>query len=472
MSLIIPANTLSSGGFAVDNSCRFNDGDTAYLHKTLGSGNRQIWTYSVWLKRSTLGTNQNWFPIQADAANNNNMAGYFDTADKFNIFDYNSGVSAQLITNRVFRDTSAWMHILVSADTTSGTANNRLRLYINGTEERGVGGYATDTMPSQNYNFDINENGEELYIGVNYISSASTPFDGYMSEVTFIDGQQLDATSFGEFDEDSGIWKPIDVSGLTFGTNGFYLDFEDSANLGNDANGGTDFTEVNLAATDQSTDTCTNNGAVLNNLYSGSGTGFSEGNLNYTQSASAWRSALSTIAPNKGKWYMESKHISGTYGWYGICDVTQAESFSNKWLGATETNGTGVALAKADGDVYINNSTAFNGSALSNGDIVGIALDLDNNYVYFSVNGTFLNSGNPASGSSGTGGFALPNKVALANYVFGVSSYAGSVLSTNFGSPSYSESGGNSDGNGYGNFKTAPTSGYYSLNSKNLSEFG
>ena len=137
--------------------------------------------------------------------------------------------------------------------------------------------------------------------------------DLYLSEVVFIDGSSLAPTSFGEFDEDSPtIWKPIDVSGLTFGNNGFYLDFEDSSNLGNDANGGTDFTENNLAATDQTTDTPENNFATLNFLdtYYAQGT-LSEGNCKYVGVSGKYDFVMSTIMPTAGKWYCEDKYTAG-----------------------------------------------------------------------------------------------------------------------------------------------------------------
>ena len=467
--IILGTNSVKDTGYDVDNSVRVQTG--AYMSGSNGTAtNNDKYTISFWVKRGKLtGTTQFIIEGFSGALNDTGFGCIrFRDTDVLDIQGYNATYAR---TNRVFRDISAWYHIVVAYDTTLGTADDRIKLYINGVEETSL---SIKNNPTQNQNTGFNNNSAAINFFRRRIQSSNDLHgNGYFSEFCMIDGQQLDATSFGEFDEDSGIWKPIDVSGLTFGNNGFYLDFKNSGALGADVSGNTNnFTVNNLTAIDQSTDTCTNNGAVLNNLYSSSGTGFSEGNLNYTYSSSAWRSALSTIAPNKGKWYCENKFVSGVNTYFGICDVTQAETFSGNFLGVSLTNSTGIALARYDGKIYANGSIVFSGSAVSNGDIIGIALDLDNNYVYFSVNGTFLNSGNPASGSSGTGGFALPNKVALANYVFGVSSYAGGVLSTNFGSPSYSESGGNSDGNGYGNFKTAPTSGYYSLNSKNLAEYG
>ena len=169
MAIILGANTLSAAGYDVANSCMFNKADTAYMHKTTSAGNRRTWTFSTWIKRISLGTQVTFGPIQANTANDNIMAIQFVAGNEIDIWDYNGGTSAQIKTNRKFRDIGAWYHIVLAVDTTSGTANNRMRLYINGVEERGAGGYATDTMPSQNHDFNINVNTNVLKLGVNYI---------------------------------------------------------------------------------------------------------------------------------------------------------------------------------------------------------------------------------------------------------------------------------------------------------------
>ena len=183
MPSILGANTLSSG-YDVANSARFNDGDSAYMNLTSVSTvtNRLKFTISLWVKRSTLGAKS--------------MIG------------------------------------TVGGDTTQGTESNRVKIYVNGVQETSFG---TSTYPSQNSNMHLNRGGKAQYLGRHTDSSNDYYFDGYMAEVVWIDGSQEAVTSFGEFDEDSPqIWKPIDVSGLTFGNNGFYLDFEDSANLGSE----------------------------------------------------------------------------------------------------------------------------------------------------------------------------------------------------------------------------------------------
>jgi hypothetical protein len=222
MPLIIPSNSISAGGYEVDNSLRFNDGSSDNLNRTPASAsNRKTWTFSAWIKRSTISTGQRIFS-QGDHTSGDPMTFLaFKSDDTLQFNRYVSGAT-ELVTNRKFRDVSAWYHIVFRCDTTNGTAGDRFRLYINGVEETS---FATDNNPSLNDDTEVN-NTEKLELGS--VGATTQNFDGYMAELVLIDGQSLDPTSFGEFDEDSGIWKPIDVSGLTFGTNGFYLDFEDS----------------------------------------------------------------------------------------------------------------------------------------------------------------------------------------------------------------------------------------------------
>ena len=246
--------------YEVANSCRFNRADGPNMTKTpSSSGNLRKWTWSFWVKRGSI---SNGSQTIFNAGSSSNTQIRFDSDDTINFYQYSSGYTARLATTQVFRDVSAWYHIVAHWDTANGTAGDRMKLYVNGAE---VTSFSADVNPSQNLDSYFGASGTALYVGDK--GDGAEEMDGYLAEVVFIDGQNLAPTSFGEFDEDSPtIWKPIDVSGLTFGTNGFYLDFEDSSNLGNDKNGGTDLTENNIAAIDQSTDTCTNNYATMNPL--------------------------------------------------------------------------------------------------------------------------------------------------------------------------------------------------------------
>ncbi len=474
--IIIPANTIS-GGYEVANSLRFNDGSSDYLNRTLGTPtNNKKWTLSFWFKKTVNGANPYLFTAYNSSTNDNRSWVNFQTDDTMSIAHYDvSAYTWRLVTNRLFRDVSAWYHILVAVDTTQGTASNRLKLYINGVQETS---FSTETYPAQNYNPQFNS-AQPFNIGRSHNDSAYV--DGYMAEVVFIDGQALDHTSFGEFDEDTGIWKPINVSGLTFGTNGFYLPFENSGALGQDDSGnGNNFTVNNLTSIDQATDTCTNNFATWNPLvtYASQPSVHSEGNLQVitTNADPGYWGSSSSIGVSQGKWYCEIKIISNSDA--EVVGVTtdpqamaiQGNNFSNiissgNFVGYTGTDGDGVANGNFSYDTSYGDSYAQN-------DIIGIALDMDNLKIYFSKNGTWQNSGDPTSGSTGTG--SLINLQSGQTYFICCIDAGGSLetYSANFGSPPYSISSGNSDGNGYGNFEYAVPSGYYALNTKNLAEYG
>ncbi len=453
MPIILPANSAASGGYEVANSLRFNAPSSDYLSRTFGSGNQKTWTWSAWIKlanidstsevifgRLTANNDSNWFTV--DIRGN----------DKITIGIYNTNY---LITNRLFRDVSAWYHIVVAFDTTQSTADNRVRLYVNGVEETS---FATRNNPSLNFDAPLNANVEHL-LG----KSSSTYYEGYMSEVTFIDGQQLDATSFGEFDEDSGIWKPIDVSGLTFGTNGFYLDFEDSSALGNDAAGSNNWTANNLTSVDQSLDTCTNNACTWNPLrfWNRSGTlqkvSFDNGNLRAIFDDNGYNEyAFASIGVDTGKWFCEMKaeDITATAN-------TRIGVLNMDYTGTGNPGDQSTSVSyMADGQKRVGGSNSSYGASYTNGDIIGVALDVTNNTVTFYKNG------------ASQGAISITANTLYTFYSEDYASSGNKEISANFSSPAYAVSSGNSDANGYGNFEYAVPSGYFALNTKNLAEYG
>jgi len=479
MPLILGTNSIKDTGFDVANSLRItrDDSNPHKLDRTPSStSNRRTWTWSGWIKRGILGVQSN------DIFNAYDSSGfwerfYFNSSD---ILEYDHDIAGQdftLQSTMKFRDPSAWLHLVVAKDTTQSTESSRLKIYVNGTQialtEVSLG------YPTQNYDGYINTQLPHTLGSINNDSN----YDGYMAEVVMVDGQQLDPTSFGEFDEDTGIWKPIDVSGLTFGTNGFYLDFENSGSLGADVSGnGNNFTVNNLTSVDQSTDTCTNNFATLNplnNVGSGNSLTYSEGNLKVvTAGGSSYFGGSGNIGVTTGKWYVEVEveaQSSGLQGVIGFSANVAEEARQNRHAGQVgSTTFPSVIYNAYNGTYHKDNAgeTSY-GDTYTAGDIIGIALDLDNNYIYFSKNGTFQNSGDPTSGSSGTGGISL---TATDNEFFLCLGDAGSSTTAtyfiNFGSPPFAISSGNADGNGYGNFEYAVPSGYYALNTKNLAEYG
>jgi len=470
---ILPANSVVATGYDVANSCRFDDGSSAYMHRTPNAGNRRTMTLSVWIKGSSLADGSNNVLGQYNSSNENNaMLLVIEGAGKIMVWNYTTDAyTMDIRTTRLLRDNSAWYHIVVAVDTTQSTASNRVKVYVNGVQETSLhnGSNAAATYPSENLELFLNQ-GVAQNIGTQrYGSTVGSPFDGYMAEFCFIEGTQNAPTDFGEFDEDSGIWKPIDVSDLTFGTNGYYLDFEDSSALGNDVSGNdNDFTTVNLAAIDQSTDTCTNNFATMNILDNFlAGSTFSEGNCKIVTTGGNITYNTSTMGFSSGKWYMEVKLGSSSGEVLGVVrGVSGANNNDNK-IG-NRSDGFGYdyrGLVEGNGSDLGGTFAAFD-----SGDVIGVYADLDNNELYFSKNGTLQNSGT---------GLTLP----AGTYFFAVGDNHGSNAATfevNFGNPvSALDNTAITDDNGYGAFEYSPNitgdstaKKFYSLNTKNLAEHG
>ena len=373
LPLILGTNAVT-GGYEVANSLRFNSGSSDYLNRTPSSAsNRDLWSISAWVKRSKLGIYSTIYGVYTDANNQENFG--FLNNDKFQWQLYQSGgVVGQLTTNRLFRDVGSWYHILGVYDSANGTAGNRMRLYINGVEETS---FATDTNPSSGQDSLWNNNTLHM-IGGGGGASGGDFFDGYISELVAVDGTALSPTDVGEFDSDSPtIWKPKDVSGLTFGTNGFYLDFEDSSALGNDAAGSNNFTVNNLTAIDQSTDTCTNNFATLNPIQAAlSSATFSEGNLKSVTAgtSSANFGGGSSIGVSSGKWYFEAKATVGSgssdRNVIGVTGELSTIAYNKSYYGSSST----VSYQSYNGKVIKNESDQYTGSLYATGDIIQIGL--------------------------------------------------------------------------------------------------
>jgi len=475
--LILGGNQLAAGGYEVANSCRFDDGSTDYLNRTFSSDtNRTTYTISVWIKRSKI--SDETFIIAADVS-----AGAGNTRDFVRIesndqlrYTIGGGAAADVKTTQVLRDVSAWYHIIVAVDTTQATSSNRVKIYINGNQ---VTDFATSSYPAQNHVGDFNDNILHR-VGMD-TNNTSNGWNGYMSEFVFIDGSQLDPTSFGEFDEDTGIWKPISVSGLTFGTNGFYLPFENSAALGQDDSGnGNNFTVNNLTSIDQTTDTPTNNYATFNPLIYNPAQAnynplFSNGNTTGASNTTvnAFSNARATLAMTSGKWYAEFKITSTDSNMQiGLINYQSGFRSTNNW--ALWYQQDGAVSFEASGSIYINNSlsgTSFSG--YTTGDIMQVAFDRTSEKVWLGKNGTWFNSGDPSNGTNEL--LNLSSTIGDDEFwTFAVGFYHNNseVWDANFGNPTFTISSGNSDGNGYGNFEYAVPSGYYALNTKNLAEYG
>jgi len=368
----------------------------------------------------------------------------------------------------------------LAIDTTQATASNRIKLYVNGSQ---ITSFSTTTNPTQNYSSAWNNNAIH-YIGAGYDPSVTYYYGGYMSEFYNIDGQQLTPSSFGQTDPSvpsSGIWVPKAYTG-SFGTNGFYLQFKNSAALGTDSSGnGNTWTVNNLTSVDQSTDTPTNNFSTMNPLRGPTSNfaTFTNGNLTVATSSNnpSYYGGRSTMGVSTGKWYFEAKLVSVGAANIAMIGIQDTDSYTpelfNSGTGAyAGYSATGWSLTAAGSNYYNNNSSiAYSGSSFTAGDIISVALDCDNSKLYFAKNGTFMNSGVPTSGATGTGALSITTGL---TYLFAVDDGSSGdvvVWDCNFGSPPYSANS-YTDGAGFGNFSYAVPSGYYSLNTKNLANFG
>jgi hypothetical protein len=214
------------GGYVIDNSLRFRSSASAYLNRTPATaGNRKTWTWSGWVKRGTLGVDNNSL-IGIDSPNANESIDAFSlrflSTDVLRVVVTNSSATSVILadTVAVFRDPSAWYHIVLAFDTTQATNSNGVKLYVNGVQQ-------TLSFSAYTQNFESYFNSTQpQYIGR---SVSNIYFDGYLTEVNFIDGQALTPSDFGDYNEDTGVWQPAKYAG-SYGTNGFYLNFSDNTN--------------------------------------------------------------------------------------------------------------------------------------------------------------------------------------------------------------------------------------------------
>ena len=459
MPLILPANTLSAAGYDVANSCRFEDGDSPSLSKTPGSaGDRTEWTFSAWIKLGSATGTQVLFNGYDSGDNETRI---FISSRKLSYYNYvSSSADGEYISSRVLRDHSGWYHIVVAIDNDEGTAGDRIRFYINGVEETHFG---TETAPSSGSTTFIN-NDDVHYIGQS--GSDAQYFDGYMAEVCFIDGTQYAASDFGEFDSDSpSIWKPKDVSGLTFGSNGAYLDFEDSGNLGDDESGnGNDWAENNIVAADQATDTPTNNFCTGNPIiHGGKLPALSQGNCLFISDGD-WMHVPSTIGVANGKWYAEFKCVAKTGG--QMMGVVDAGSIAG-WGASPPLYVGNDALGHCyqdNGNKQTGDTATSYGATYTDGDIIGAALNADDGEITFYKNNAVQDSGTAIT---------LPTSTSSDGIWFWLPSVETGTIAANWGGCSaFAISSAANDENGYGVFEYAPPSDYLAMCTKNLATNG
>ena len=425
----------------------------SYLNRTVSSAsNRRTFTFSAWIKRSKLGTVQS--VIGSDSGGGTNFGIQFQTNDTLAVFQ---GASTFLITNQVFRDVSAWSNFVLAVDTTNGTADNRVRLYHNGTE---ITSFGTRNNPSVNTDLAWNNNVDNTVGADKPTSGVRNYFDGYISHAANVDGQQLAPTVFGETDSTSGIWKFKSPSGVTWGTNGFHLKFENSGALGTDSSGNSNTFTVN-GNLKQALDTPSNVYATMNPLSQKDPTVvYGNGNTKTFYNQTSTFAVYSTLAASSGKWYAECEiDAVGAASSVGVISVDTANLRQNSqdFIGE-QTDSIGYLQ---NGEIKKANSNQQTGlTSFSNGTIVGIAMDLDNNTVQFYINGA--STGNSVS------------LTADKFYYFGDAGHSDAGHLWNFGNGFFGTtpiSSAGSNGNG-SLFEYDVPSGYYALNTKNINTYG
>src|SRR6056300_1523506 len=457
-----------STGYDIDNSLKLEDANFEHITKNYsGDGDRRTWTYSTWVKKCKFGS-ANFDYMYMFAGQNTSI--HFLNNGILRVALYNGSSTVYADIDRLFRDGSAWYHIIVALDTTQSTAADRVKIYINGVRET-VFDNSTYTGMSQNEEFTIGQASANYQVGYFYAGGGSNyGFSGYMAETHYVNGTALDETSFGEFDDDSGIWKPKEYTG-SHGSKGFYLTFDDSSNLGKDSasSGIGDFTVSNISAADQATDTPTNNFCTLNPLMANAGPAnylpITEGGIKAVNTAAAYKIANSTFGVTSGKWYWEVKAtdvngvtaIGVTMPFYWDADYTLQGCIYYGQLGQR----------------YNNASASSFGATYTDGDIISFALDMDATPPTMTVYKNNVSQGNLMAGLSinGTGAAFLPPKED--GYFPKVVGYNANTFECNFGGyTSFSISSAASDENGYGTFEYAPPTGYYVLCTKYLAEYG
>ena len=444
------AKSVADGGFyptEIAQSLRFNDNDSAYLSRTPSvAGNRKTWTFSAWVKRGNISNTQSLF-VSGNTGNNYTVIAFLSS----DVFYFQHAVSSTTVleftSNAVFRDPSAWYHVVFMLDTTQATNSNGMKLWVNGVLHSGTYGSYT-----QNTDAYINNTYAHGIAGL--LSVTTNEFDGYMAEVHFTDGTAYDADDFGEFK--SGVWVAKEPS-VTYGTNGFYLDFADGGAIGDDESGNAnDWTATNLASTDVMLDSPTNNFATLNAIDINTKHTFSEGNLKAVLTTGTNpRMTRGTQLVSSGKWYAEfTEIVSTSVTAFGIVDNT------------VSTDSGGVPQANsiiyfANGTVYRNATNVATYAASTIGDVIGVAMDLDGSTVEFFKNGVSLGTAiNITTGTEYTfGAFANSSSDAFVVNFGQDSSFAGNETPQ-----------GNTDANGIGDFYYEPPTDYLALCTANLPE--
>ena len=484
INLGVGAANSASDAYEITNSLKLEADNNEWLYNASPTaGNRQTYTFSFWIKRSGLGTvNASGTAYVIGAGQHGRM--YFGS--DFFQYRFDDGHDCRNMS-RKFRDPSAWYHFVVAVDTTiASPSSDRVKLYVNG-ESLEVDDHDGGSFPDQN--------DQGAFFSTNYLTIGTAAFGGsynagdgdydmrgYLAEFCGVDGQQLAPTDFGKYDS-NGIWIPKDVSNINFGSEGFYLKFDDTSSSGKDSSGnGNNFSDSNLSAADHATDTPTNNFCTLNlpvSTYINTMGAIEGGTYMKRDGQNNFAGFFGTLGFTKGKWYFES-YIPSRSASYGLMEemgihtlgsitlgspyyVTQMETnyYLNFHYGYTYhwNNGTRVSRAWADTGIPDLGPSAV-------GSWIGFAINADDGEATWYKDGSQM-------GTADLDMFDIHDK--MQDGVFAVPFFQvyDNNLKVNFGGySSQAISSGNADANGYGNFEYAVPSGYYAICTKNLAEYG
>jgi hypothetical protein len=460
--------SISTGGYEIDNSLKLEADNSEAIAATNStqSGNRKTWTFSTWVKRTEIdmsgafGVNALFYAASSGIA--------FMNSDELRIVLYtDGGLTGSFTLSQLFRDTSAWYHIVLTVDSTEATSTNRVKLWLNGEQ---VTDFSTETYPNLNDEFQFGKAQSAAPIRIGNAYWGTSPLSAYIAETHYLNGTAKQASDFGEYDADSGIWIPKEYTDGGYGDIGFYYKYDNASSLGEDSSGeGHDASSLqNITAADQATDTPTNNFCTLNPLYNyAHGNTITEGATKIYGAANNWGGGKATFGLTSGKWYWEIKQLTNGNTFMGL----QTDGEDNISSGNAHSQNTTVCFY-TDGTIQYSNGSETTTSAsnsIAANSIVGFALDLDSATQTIKVYNN--NSLVTAFGSSGTANLSTYNIADKTVFPF-VALYDRTV-NMNFGGYTVSSiSSAASDENGYGTFEYAPPSGYYALCTKNLAEYG
>ena len=459
--------SISTATYDIDNSCKFETANTESLTKSQTASNRRTWTLSFWFKKTKVDSALQYI-FQSVVNSSTTFDLFVNGTTDWRVYEYVSGSRNIAFYSTVpLTDPSAWYHLVIACDTTQSSAADRFKIYLNGEDLTAVSGYfSTAAYPAQNYETHINNSAATLSIGKS--TSASTNLCGYISELNFIDGLMKDEEDFGKYDH-NGIWHPIEYTGA-YGDEGYFLDFADAGDLGDDESGnGKDFTENNIAAANQANDTPTNNFCTMNPLWTyANAQVISEGGTKTLHNASTWAGAKASFGVTRGKWYWEYKTISGN----GTDVIIGIQTDEGVALTGNAHNIISTAAWYIGGEFWVKDAT--NGrnsvdvtinSTASHNHTYGFTLDMDSSPQRISVyqNNSVINAGDNIN-IDGLGGKTVFPFAAC---------YATNGITFNLGGCTISSiSSAATDANGYGTFEYAPPSGFYAICTKNLAQYG